>query len=196
MPLSSHLAPGFIRLTYEGTVKPHHQIIPIKFVADEPTQGIDPEILTSNDTPVNFTTAIAGYVADALVKVLAVGTRVGIADIYSVDATTGIRKFIYTSNVNDIGENVNPVQPFTESVWLFKSAVGKPVKVYVMEAVFEPDSRNVGTVPADARQDMLDYVLSTDNIFYGRTDAFPLAFSTFTSKINDVLRRNGGFTDV
>lgn len=196
MPLSSHLAPGFIRLTYEGTVKPHHQIIPIKFAVAHPTQGIEPELLTSNDTPVNFTDALNTYVSTALVKVLAAGVRVGAADIYWVDDETGVREFIYTANAADEGENINPTQPFVESVWVFKSFVGKPIKVYVMEAVFEADSRNVGSVPADARQDMLDYVLSDDNIFYGRTNAFPLAFSTFTSKVNDVLRRNGGFTDV
>lgn len=194
--LSSHLAPGFIRLTYEGTRLPHHQIIPIKFVDPDPVPGIDPQIYDTSGDDHSFTSSVENYVANALVPVLATGVRVGIADIYKVDAVTGVRTFVYTTNVNDLGENVNPTQAFSESVWMFKSSVGKPIKIYVMEAVFEPDSRNVGSVPADARQDVIDYVLGPTNIFYGRTDAWPLAFATFTSKINDVLRRNGGFSDV
>lgn len=195
MPLSSHLAPGFIRLTYAGTRNPHHQVIPINF-ADEPTPGVSPTLLPTGGVPVDWETALNQYIATALVTNLATGVKVGAADIYAVDATTGVRTFIYASNSGDLGENVNLEQPFTEAVWVFKSTVGKPVKVYIMESVYAADQRNVGSVPADARQDMLDYVLSPDNIFYGRTNAYPLAFLSFTTKINDVLRRNGGFTDV
>lgn len=196
MPLSSHLAPGFIRLTYEGTRLPHHQIIPIKFVDADPVPGVDPQIYDKSGDDHSFTASVSLYVAQALVPQLATGTRVGAADIYKVDPVTGVRTFVYTTNVNDEGENTEPVSAFTESVWMFKSTVGKPIKVYVMEAVWLPDSRNVGSVPADERQDMLDYILSDACMFYGRTDAWPLSFSTFTSKTNDVLRRNGGFSDV
>lgn len=195
MPLSSHLAPGFIRIAYEGIRNPHHQIIPINF-ADTPSPGVAPTLLPSGGTPVLWSTAVTTYVTSALATNLASGVKIGAADIYSVDPVTGERSFIYTMNTNDLGENVALEQPFTQAVWVFKSSVGKPIKVYLMESVYAPDVRNVGSVPADARQDMIDYILSPDNIFYGRTNAYPLAFMTFTSKINDVLRRNGGFTDV
>lgn len=195
MPLSSHLAPGFIRLTYEGTRLPHHEIIPINF-ADEPEPGVIPTLAPTGGTPIPFIAAIDNYCELALAPNLAVGVRIGMADIYAVDQLTGIRTFIYTHSVNQEGTNVNPTKPFTESVWVFKSSVGKPIKVYIMESVYAADQRNVGSVPADARQDMIDYILSPGNVFYGRTNAYPLAFATFTSKINDVLRRNGGFSDV
>jgi hypothetical protein len=195
MPLSSHLAPGFARLTYAGTRNPHHQIIPLNF-AGVPTPGVSPEILPTGGTPIDAGGALLLYVSSCMASQFAAGTRIGAADVYSVDATTGIRTFIYTYDMDTIGTNVNPNSAFTESVWMFKSSVGKPVKIYMMEAVYLPDQRNVGSVPADARQDVLDYILSSDNIFYGRTDAYPLGFQTFTSKTNDVLRRNGGFTDV
>lgn len=193
--LSSKLAPGFIRIPYEGTRNPHHQIVPINF-ADEPTPGVNPTLLTAGGTPITAGAAILDYIAAVLAPNLATGTKFGAPVIYSVDAVTGVRQFIYTYNSVDLGENVNPTIPFSESVWVFKSTVGKPIKVYIMESVYDADQRNVGSVPADARQDVIDYMLSPDCINYGVSNAYPLAFMTFTSKINDVLRRNGGFTDI
>jgi len=195
MPLSSHLAPGFARITYSGTRNPHHQVIPVNY-AGTPTPGVSPEVLPTGGSPIDLGGALLLYVSSAMAAQFPSTIRIGAADAYSVDPVTGVRTFIYTYDLATIGTNVGTQVPFTEGVWMFKSTVGKPIKVYLMESVYAPDVRNVGSVPADARQDMLDYVLSPDNIFYGRTDAYPLGFQTFTSKINDVLRRNGGFTDV
>ena len=193
--LSNALAPGFIRQTYEGTRNPHHQIIPINF-ADPPTPGVAPMLLNSGGTPVLWSTGLSLYLTSAMQPNLADDVKIGAADIYAVDPVTGVRTFIYTFQTGLIGTNTNATVPFTEAVWVFKTSAGKPLKVYIMESVYGPDQRNVGVVPADHRQDVIDYIESSDNIFYGRRDAWPLAFQTFTTKINDVLRRNGGFTDV
>jgi hypothetical protein len=195
MPLSSHLAPMFARLTYSGSRNPHHQIICLN-PAGDPTPGVSPELLPTGGTPIDAGGALLLYVTQALAPQYPAAVRFGAVDLYSVDPDTGVRTFIFAYNMDTIGTNINPVIPFTESVFVFKSTVGKPIKVYCMESVYDSDQRNVGIVPADARQDMLDYVLSADNILYGQTNAYPLVFNTFTSKINDVLRRNGGFTDV
>jgi len=195
MPLSSRLAPGFIRLVYSGTRLPHHQVIPINF-AGTPTPGVSPEILTSDATAIDWAVAALNYVDNVLAEQFDSTTNFGAGDIYSVDPVTGVRTFIYTATFPEVGTNVAANVPFSEGVWVFKSSVGKPIKVYTMESVYAAGSRNVGTVPADGRQIMVDYILSGENIFYGRQDAYPLAFQTFTSKINDVLRRNGGFADV
>jgi len=195
MPLSSRLAPGFIRLTYEGTRLPHHQIIPINF-SGVPTPGVSPEIMPTGGISGDWLALLGIYLTLAFLPQYPAAVSTGNADIYAVDPVTGVRQFIYTANTDGVGTNAAAVVPFSEGVWVFKSSVGKPVKVYCMESVYAPDSRNVGSVPADGRQDMVDYILSPDNIFYGRTDAYPLAFQTFTSKTNDVLRRNGGFSDV
>lgn len=195
MPLSSKLAPGFIRLTYSGLFLPHHQIIPINF-ADPPTPGVNPSLMPSGGTPVDFVTAIDNYVDTALNLQFNETTKFGLADIYKVDPTTGIRTFIYTTGLGRLGEAVPVNVANAQAVWVFKSTVGKPVKVTLMESIWTIGSRNVGTVPADARQDMINYIVSPDNIFYGRTNAYPLAFSTFTTKENDVLRERNGFSDV
>jgi hypothetical protein len=193
--LSSKLAPGFIRMAYEGTRNPHHQIIKVKF-SGTPVPGEDPLLETKGGGTKLFSVAIAEWQAVGWGANMATGVRAGASDIYAVSPTTGVRTFIYTVGSIVEGDNVNPTIPFTEAVWVFKTTVGKPLKVYLMESVYDADQRNVGSVPADARQEIVDYILDDDNIFYGQTDAWPLAFQTFTTKINDVLRRNGGFTDV
>jgi len=195
MPLSSHLAPGFIRLTYSGEFLPHHMIVPINF-ASAPAQGVSPDLLTTDSSNVEFVTAL-GFLVGALAPSFNTATKFGLADIYAVDPVTGIRTFIYTTDVGSAGTDaVNANVNSSEGVFVFKSTVGRPVKLYIMEGTYEPNARNVGIVPAGPRQDLIDYVLSGDNIIYGRQDAYPLAFQTFTSKINDVLRRRQGFLDV
>lgn len=195
MPLSSHLAPGFIRATYSGVFLPHHMIIPINF-ASTPAQGVAPDLLTSSGGTIGWQTGLAALIA-ALAPSFGVETKFGLADIYAVDPITGIRTFIYTEDVAQTGSDaINPNINSGEGIFVFKSTVGKPIKIYVMEGTYEPNARNVGVVPAGPRQDLIDYILSIDNIVYGQTNAYPLAFQTFTSKINDVLRRRQGFTDV
>lgn len=195
MPLSSHLAPGFIRLTYSGIFLPHHMIIPINF-ASAPAQGVSPVLLTTDGSEVDFVTAI-GLLVGAIASSFSTATKFGAADIYSVSPDTGIRTFIFTTNLASLGTDaINPDVNSSEGVFVFKSTVGRPVKLYIMEGTYEPNARNVGVVPAGPRQDVVDYVLSGDNIIYGRENAYPLAFMTFTSKINDVLRRRQGFSDV
>lgn len=182
-------------MTYSGLVQPHKQIIPILPVI-EMTPGTDPEIETKGGDPINWLTALKLWVSSAFANSFAPTTRFGFADIYAVNPETGVRTFIYTGNVDDVGNALGDNVNAGEGVWVFKSNVGKPIKVYAMEGIWTPDSRNVGSVPADARQDIIDYMLSDDSIFYGQTNGRPLAFQTFTSKINDVLRRRQAFSDV
>lgn len=195
MPLSSHLAPGFVRYTYSGTNKPHHGIIKVKF-PEEPSPGVEPDIVLKDTTTLNVGAALLQFATEAWAEQFPASVKAGLYDVYKVDADTGVRTFLWAGNLNTVGASVATQVPFSEGVWVFKSTVGKPIKVYTMESVYAADVRNVGTVPADGRQAMIDYILSGDSMFYGETDAYALAFATFTSKINDVLRRNGGFSDV
>lgn len=170
-------------------------IIPINY-ASTPAQGVAPDLLSTDGSTVGWQTGLSALVA-ALMPSFNEATKFGLADIYAVEPTTGIRTFIYTADVAEIGsDTVNPNINSSEGVFVFKSTVGKPIKIYVMEGTYEPNARNVGVVPAGSRQTLIDYILSGENIVYGQTNAYPLAFQTFTSKINDVLRRRQGFTDV
>jgi len=190
--LSSRLAPGFVRLRYSGVTQPHNMAIPVKF-ASTPTPGVEPTLLSADDTEILFSTAIAQVVGVALSGSFAPATAFAFADIYAVDAVTGIRTFIYSKFLGAVGASTDPNVALVEGIFVFKTTVGKPLKVYIMEGVYNPDERSIGTVPADGRQDLVDYIVSGDNIFYGRTDAWPLVFVSFTSKVNDALRRREGF---
>lgn len=188
MPLSSHLAPGFIRVRYSGATVPHNQTIPIKFVGT-PTPGVLPDLSTSSGGTVDMETAVLAWLL-AFRECFAASTTFGFAECYAVDPTTGVRTFIWSMNTGgNAGLSVDPQVDLVEGVWVFKTTAGKPLKIYAMEGVFAADVRNIGTVPSDGRADVIAYVTGDDNIFYGRTDAWPLAFMTFTSKENDVLRR-------
>lgn len=190
--LSSKLAPGFIRLRYTGVTQPHNQIIPINF-AGTPTQGVEPNLMQSGGGDIPFVLGVKNWVEFGLAPSFSTSTIFGFADIYAVNSVTGVRTFIYTTNIDDLGESVSPNIALVEGIFVFKTTAGKPLKVYTMEGVYNQDERSVGSVPADGREDLVEYILSTENIFYGRDDAWPLAFQTFTSKVNDALRRREGF---
>lgn len=187
MPLSSHLAPGFIRLRYSGATIPHNQIIPVKF-SGTPSPGAEPNLETSDGGTVAMGLAMTTWLT-AFQDCFNADTVFGFAEAYAVDPDTGARSFLWSDNVNMVGSSADPQVPLVEGVFVFKTTAGKPLKIYTMEGVFARDVRNIGTVPADGRQAVVTYITSGDNIFYGRTDAWPLSFMTFTSKENDVMRR-------
>jgi hypothetical protein len=118
----------------------------------------------------------------------------GFAECYTVDPDTGIRTFIFIVNLTGTGTSEDLRVPLVQGVWTFKCSSGKPLRIYAMEGTYNADVRNVGSVPADGRQDMVNYILSADNVVYGRTNAWPIALLSFTSKENDVLRRNAIIT--
>jgi len=188
MPLSSHLAPGFVRLRYTGVQVPHNQIIPIKPAAPM-VPGVEPSFETTSGGEVLFSVAVQSWWTSAFSFAFADGTVPGFAEVYAVDPDTGIRTFIYAVLLTGTGGSEDPQVALVEGVWSFKTTAGKPLKVYAMEGVFTPDVRNIGTVPDEARQKVIDFILGDDNFFYGRFDAWPLVFISFTSKENDVLRR-------
>jgi hypothetical protein len=170
-------------------------IIPINFSAT-PSPGVPPDLKVSDGTDQLWSDALDNFITAALATNFPTTTKFGLADIYSVDPTTGVRTFIYTHNAAAIGTSIATQVPNTQAVWWFKTDNGGKLKITLMESVYAADVRNVGTVPADARQDIIDYALSAVNIHYGRKNAYPLAFMSFVSKVNDVLRKRQGFADV
>jgi len=187
-------APGIARIRYSGITIPHTQQIHVKF-AETPTPGVEPVLETAGGSPVGFVEGVTTFIDLCMQSQYNADTTFGFAEVYAIDEETGLRTFLYTTNINLTGSNAAENVPITEGIWVFKSTVGKPIKIYEMEGVYFADARNVGIVPADERQDVIDYILSPENIVYGRTDGWPLAFQTFTSKENDVLRRLNGFTN-
>jgi len=187
MVLDTRLAPGFIRVRYSGITVPHNQIIPIKFAGD-PEPGVEPNLELSDSSSLPMSDALNLWIT-AFKESFAAGTVFGFAECYAVDAETGVRTFIFVTQIADEGSSIEDNVPLVEGVWVFKTSAGKPLKVYAMEGVYAADVRNIGTTPADGRADVVTYITGPTNMFYGRNDAWPLAFMTFTSKENDVLRK-------
>lgn len=194
MTLSSKLSPGFVKWNYSGTGLPHFEIIPINF-ASPPTPGVLPDLLTSSGATKGFD-VFMGEWYNAISDSYAPDTLFGIAEIYKVDATTGIRTFLYALDSDSPGTSSDPQQALVMATWSFKTIGGGILKVTAMEGVYAENARNVGRVPPGPRQTVIDYIVSGDNCFYGRDNSYPLAFKTFTSKINDKLRKAEGFRDV
>jgi hypothetical protein len=194
MPLSSRLAPGFIKYRYTGTNEPHTAILPVQF-AETPTPGVDPQIVKMGGGNLNFGAIILEFWA-AISDCYATTTSFGLAEVYSVDADTGIRTFIYATDIDEPGTAAVPQVPLVEGVFVFKCTSGKPLKIYTMEGVFAADARNIGSLPPGGERDLFkDYILSADNFVYGRSNAYPIAFVSFTSKENDRLRVQSGFNN-
>jgi len=194
MPLSSALAPGFLRITYSGAILPHHMVIPV--LPDvPPVPGAEPSFNTSSDSSKSMTDAL-GDIMDALEGSFADSTTFGLAEFYAVDPTSGVREFVYAIDINRAGTSTDPQIALVRATMQFKTSAGYPLKITMMEGVYEPNARNVGRVPVGPRQVLKEYVLSGDNVWYGRHNAYPLAFVSFTSKTDDKLRKLGGFIDV
>lgn len=194
MPLSSKLAPGFIRLTYSGVLFPHHQIIPIKFSGD-PVQGSEPNLETTDGGTIAFIAGVTAWLT-AFKTAFNANTTFGLGEIYLVDPDSGERAFVFANNFDIVGTNVADQVAKSGGQFVYKTALGGKLKVFAMEAVYNFDFREVGSVPADSRQTINDYILSGDNIFYGQGNSFPVAFLSFTSKEYDVLREKQGFLDI
>lgn len=194
MPLSSALAPGFCRITYSGSILPHHMILPVNY-AEEPTQGIMPTVLDKSGTDHDGQAAIEDFIAE-IQPSFGDETTFGLAVFYSVDEISGIRSYVKAFDLNLPGTSADPQVPLVRGAFQFVAGNGFPVKIILMEGVYEPNARNVGSPPAGPRADFVDYATSGLSIIYGRRNEYIDAFVSFTSKTDDRLRRLGGFSDV
>lgn len=182
---------GEVIINYSGVTIPHKSHLPVKFVAP-PVPGFAPEFLTQDGGSIEFAAAITSWV-EAFAASFDSTTDVASTEVYAIDEETQERTFIWGQNVVAEGTGVTANIPYVEGVFVFKTVSGKPLKIYTMEGTYAAGVRNVGSVPADGRSDIVDYILSPDNWICGQSGTYPLLFKTFTSKVNDVLRRRGIF---
>jgi len=190
MPSPTSLAPGYVRVTYDGTLFPHHMVIPINFDPAS-TPGVEPDIVLKDASSVPVSTAIADMF-DLVKTFFHTGTNFGNAEIHAVDDTTGEDSFIWTWNVGKVGTASGANFPTVQVVMSFKTAVGSQYKLYMMEpnnsanARFLPPYANAGILA------MSDYIVGDSSPVYGRKNAYPLAPISFITKNNDKLRKQQG----
>jgi hypothetical protein len=169
-------------------------LVPVNY-AETPTPGVMPTILDKAGNPHDGQDGIDDFVSELLPS-FSPDTSFGLAVFYSVDEISGVRQYIKAFDLNTDGSSMDPQVPLVRGAFQFVAANGFPVKIIVMEGVYEANARNVGAPPAGPRADFVDYATSGLSIIYGRRNEYIDAFVSFTSKTDDRLRKLGGFRDV
>jgi hypothetical protein len=188
------LAPAFIRQTYSGTGIPHHAYWPVQ-PAEVMTPGVNPQLFQADGGDTDFQTAMLAWL-DVYAANFAPETTFGICEIYSVDALTGVSTFIDAFTTNVVGTSADEQVPLVQGQFILKCTSGKPLRIFTMEGVYAANAYNPGTPITGARADTVAFLLSGDNVIWGRSNSYPHAYVSFISKVNDKLRRRQGFTDV
>jgi hypothetical protein len=187
---STSLAPGFVRLTYDGVLFPHHMTIPVNFDGT-PTPGSEPDIVLKGLSTVNVEAALDAFL-DVLTPQFAAGTNFGNAEAHAVDETTGDDTFLWTWNAARVGSGGGSNIATTQAVYSFKSSVGSAIKIYLMEGNSPANVKILPPFAPGAIADISDYVVSLGSMVYGRGNAYALAPVSFITKYNDKLRKQQG----
>jgi hypothetical protein len=187
--MDKSLAPGYVKITYTGSIFPHHMTLPINFDG-VPTPGVEPSVILKDTTSLNVEAAILAYIT--LAKAFFPSTtHFGLAEVHAVDADTGEDTFIYGWNLNVVGTGAGAGVQFGQAVLSFKLVSGGVFKAYFMEGTSE---ENVKQFPpfSGAVDALADFVTSGDSPIYGRDNSYPFSPIAFTTKTNDALRQAGG----
>lgn len=190
MPMPTSLAPGYIRGTYDGTLFPHHMVLPVNF-SGTPTPGTEPDLVLKDASTAGAIAAI-----DALLDVIVVffntGVHFGLFEAHTVDATTGEDQFIFAWNAGRTGSSVAPTIPTTQFVFSFKTALGTAYKLYLMETIIQPNLRDLPPYSEANRLALSDFVVGDASPIYGRKNSYPFVPVSAISKTNDKLRKQQG----
>lgn len=188
----SSVAPGFVRITYTGTIKPHHAQIGVQFAVD-PEPGTVP-LFKQNTVPasVDAETAVIEYV-NWLRACFNPATTFGLAEVYSVTADTLERQFLYAFDIGLAGILEGATQkPLQVGILSFKTKLGHPLKLYLQESVYTVNTRyDPGAVPGEI-QDLADYVTGASSWISGWDNSYAFAMKSFITKTFDPTRRQAG----
>lgn len=190
MPSPTSLAPGYARITYDGTLFPHHMTIPVNF-SGTPTPGVEPDLVLKDASTAGAETAI-GDLVSLFLPLFETGTNFGLCEIHTVDATTGEDAFIYAFNLNLVGSSATANHATGQLVLSFKTSVGSAYKLYLMEGISGPNLRFLPPYAAAEILALSNFVVGASSPCYGRGNAYPFVPVSAISKNNDKLRKQQG----
>jgi len=190
MPMPTSLAPGYVKFTYSGVLFPHHATIPVA-PRGTPTPGIEPDVNLKDATHIPVSAAMDAFM-DVIVPFFPTTVNFGLAEIHLVDAGTGEDTFIYAWNLGRLGTSLVARVAAEQLVWSFKTALGSPYKLYMMEAVEAVNQRSLPPYPAGVYKDLSDYVCGNTSPVYGRSNSYPFVPVSRITKTNDTLRKQQG----
>jgi len=188
--MDTALSPGYIRQTYDGTLFPHHMVCPIN-ITGSPTPGVEPDIILADASTSPVIAAWADFV-DVITPFFHNTVNFGLAEIHTVDPTTGEDQFIFAWNTNKVGLSVAPTIPMSQLVFSFKTALGTAYKLYLMETIILPNLRDLPPYSEANRLALSDFVVGSSSPVYGRGNSYPFVPVSAISKTNDKLRKQQG----
>ena len=190
MPMPTSLAPGYVRVTYDGVLFPHHMVIPVNYDGT-PTPGVEPDLLLKDASSLGAIAAIGALFA-VIQPFFNTSTHFGLAEAHTVDATTGEDAFIFAWNVGLLGTDIGANRATDQLVFVFKTNVGSLYKLYLMEGIQAPNIKVIPPYAAGVYKTLSDFVIGDSSPIYGRQNAYPFVPVSYLSKTNDKLRKQQG----
>lgn len=190
MPSPTSLAPGYVRITYDGTLFPHHMTIPVKF-SGVPVPGTEPDLILKDASTDNAISAIAALIA-VIQPFYNTSVHFGLAEAHTVDAVTGEDQFIFAWNVGLLGLSVSPSVVAGQAVVSFKTALGTAYKLYLMESILAVNTRDLPPYSEANHLALSNFIVGNTDPAYGRGNSYPFVPVSFITKTNDKLRKQHG----
>lgn len=190
MPSPTSLAPGYVRVTYDGTLFPHHMTIPVNYDGT-PTPGVEPNLLLKDASSLGAEAAIGALFA-VITPFFKTTTHFGLAEAHTVDSVTGADSFIYAWNLGLTGGDIGTQVTNGQQVLVFKTSVGSLYKLYMMENVSPVNVKVLPPYSAGPIADLSDFVVGASSPIYGRQNAYPFVPVSSLTKTNDKLRKQHG----
>jgi len=187
---STSLAPGYAKVTYTGTLFPHHMTIPVNYDGI-PVAGSEPTILTKDGSSVAGATGISAYLA-LVAPFFHTTVTFGLCEFHTVDPVTGEDAFIFASNLGVSGSAVGSSVETGQAVLTMKATNGRLYRCYLMESIEPPGNKlfpgSFGTDLAD----LSDFLTSDASPVYARGNAYLFSPVSWVTKLNDKLRKQQG----
>jgi len=188
--MDTALAPGYVRVTYDGTLFPHHMVIPVNY-SGTPVAGTEPDLILKDASTDGVESAIGALFA-LIQPFFHTTTHFGLAEAHTVDSTTGLDTFIWAWSIGLLGTAVPVNTPMAEDVFVFKLSSGGLYKLYLMEDVASPNNKSYPPFGAGQVADLSDFIVGSSSPIYGRTNAYPFVPVSRLQKTNDKLRKQQG----
>jgi len=190
MPMPTSLAPGYVRVTYDGAIFPHHMTIPVNF-SGTPTPGTEPDLVLKDASTDGAISAIAALMA-LVQPFLTTATHIGLAEAHTVDETTGEDQFIFAWNVGLLGTSAAARVAMSQVVFVFKTAIGSLYKLYIMEGSQPVNIKQLPPYTETIYDNLSDFVVGASSPCYGRGNSYPFVPVSVLNKTNDKLRKQQG----
>lgn len=180
------LFPNSITIHYNSNGHDHLMVLPVGAVTGSAPGWLLP---TQDSGTVDWRTAVDDF-CTLLAAAFDSSSSFAYAELFTYEATNAPAEFLAAHTIDIAGSSISTAKDFVQTVFPFKGLGGLQLRLTLLESVIDADQHvpasATGFTPAD---DIIDFVLSTENWLLTRGGAFPAVSLGFTSKVNDKLRK-------